>query len=160
MKLDIIRENLNSYDEAIKRLITLRMSLIPLVADTKIENNLPLFQAKREEEIYTKIENFATENGVDKELLKSIYQLIIANALKIEHEIVNDPDSMVIKKDIDVSNLNNITENFKKLDNILKNEIPEIISNIINAEELKDYNLTQKSTLYYNEKIKSTVISE
>ena len=55
MKLDKIREILNSYDEAIKRLITLRMSIIPLVAYTKMENNLPLFQPKREEEIYKKI---------------------------------------------------------------------------------------------------------
>ena len=75
MKLDKIREILNSYDEAIKRLITLRMSIIPLVAYTKMENNLPLFQPKREEEIYKKIEEFSNENGVDKELLKNILLL-------------------------------------------------------------------------------------
>ena len=97
MKLDKIRGILNSYDEAIKRLITLRMSLIPLVAETKIENNLPLFQPKREEEIYKKIEEFSAQNGVDKELLKNIYKLIIANALKIEEEIVEEPNNMIIK---------------------------------------------------------------
>lgn len=154
MKLDKIREILNSYDEAIKRLITLRMSIIPLVAYTKIENNLPLFQPKREEEIYKKIEEFSNENGIDKELLKNIYKLIISNALKIEEEIVEKPNSTVVE-DIDISSLDNITKNFKELDSILNNHIPNIISNIVNDENLKNYNLTQKATLYYNKNIES-----
>ncbi len=154
MKLDKIREILNSYDEAIKRLITLRMSIIPLVAYTKIENNLPLFQPKREEEIYKKIEEFSNENGIDKELLKNIYKLIISNALKIEEEIVEKTNSTVVE-DIDISSLDNITKNFKELDSILNNHIPNIISNIVNDENLKNYNLTQKATLYYNKNIES-----
>ena len=62
--------------------------------------------------------------------------------------------NMIIKKNIDISKLDNISENLKQLDNILNNEIPKIISNIVNDDNLKEYNLTQKSTLYYNEKIK------
>ena len=154
MKLDKIREILNSYDEAIKRLITLRMSIIPLVAYTKMENNLPLFQPKREEEIYKKIEEFSNENGVDKELLKNIYKLIISNALKIEEEISDNPNNTVVAEDIDILKLDNITKGFKELDSILNDEIPKIISNIVNDENLKNYNLTQKATLYYNKKIK------
>lgn len=154
MKLDKIREILNSYDEAIKRLITLRMSIIPLVACTKMEDNLPLFQPKREEEIYRGIEEFSIENGVDKELLKNIYKLIISNALKIEEEIAENSNNIVIKEDIDILKLDNVTRNLKELDSILNNDIPNIISNIVNDEKLKNYNLTQKATLYYNEKIK------
>ena len=154
MKLEKIREILNSYDETIKRLITLRMSLIPLVVEAKIENNLPLFQPKREEQIYKGIEEFSKKNGIDEELLKNIYKLIIANALKIEEEIANNPNNTVLKNNLDELKLDNVTENLKELDHLLNNEIPKIISNVINDENLKEYNLTQKSTLYYNKKLK------
>ena len=66
MELDLVRKQLNNYDDAIKCLVALRMSLIPIVADIKIKNNLPLFQAKREDEIYNKIEAFSLENGVNR----------------------------------------------------------------------------------------------
>ena len=58
MDLSSIRKELNMYDNIIKNMITLRMSLIPIVADIKLKNNLPLFQAKREDEIYRNIEMF------------------------------------------------------------------------------------------------------
>ena len=77
MELDNVRKELNNYDNMIKNMITLRMSLIPIVADIKVKNNLPLFQGKREEEIYNNIEKFAFKNGVDDQLIKNIYKLII-----------------------------------------------------------------------------------
>lgn len=153
MELDSVRKELNKYDEAIKNLITLRMSLIPIVADIKIKNNLPLFQGKREEEIYKKIEIFAKERGVSENLVKDIYKLIISNALEIEENISQRPDSSVTNKEIDISNIENIKRSFQKLDTILNEEIPNIISEIINSENLENLTLTDKATIYYNEKI-------
>ena len=79
-------------------MICLRMSLIPIVADIKIKNNLPLFQGKREEEIYNKLDEFARENGVDSNLLKDIYKLIISNALGIEEDIANTKEKSIINQ--------------------------------------------------------------
>lgn len=153
MELDLVRKELNKYDDAIKNLIALRMSLIPIVADIKIKNNLPLFQGKREEEIYKKIENFAKEKGVSENLVKDIYKLIIANALEIEEKISEEPNTAIVNREIDVTPIDEIKKKFEKLDTILTQEIPNTIAEISNSSELKDLSLTDKATLYYNEKI-------
>ena len=153
MELDLVRKELNKYDDAIKNLIALRMSLIPIVADIKIKNSLPLFQGKREEEIYKKIENFAKEKGVSENLVKEIYKLIIANALEIEEKISEEPNSALMNRGIDVTQIDEIKKKFEKLDTILTQEIPNTIAEISNSSELKDLSLTDKATLYYNEKI-------
>lgn len=149
MGLDNVRKSLDMYDNAIKYMITLRMSLIPIVADIKKKENLPLFQSKREDEIYSNIEKFAQENGVDVKLVTDIYKLIIANALKIEEEVVNKSEDL----NLDISDDNKLQEYFEKLNDILGKDIPEIISKIKNTEELKDLSLTEKSTLYYGKNL-------
>jgi len=151
MGLDLVRKELDNYDNMIKNMITLRMSLIPIVADIKIKNNLPLFQGKREEQIYMNIEKFANENGVDNELLKNVYRLIIGNALNIEEDISEDSSTSVINKDIDKVVLENVKSEFEKLDNIIEKEIPEIIEKI--KKECGDMKLNQIATLYYNKKV-------
>ena len=116
MELDLVRKELNNYDDTIKILVALRMSLIPIVADIKIKNNLPLFQAKREAEIYNKIEKFALENGVNKELVKDIYKLIISDAMRIEETISKNEEESIINKNKEELNNDIIKENFQRLD--------------------------------------------
>lgn len=149
MELDNVRKELNNYDNMIKNMITLRMSLIPIVADIKTKNNLPLFQGKREEEIYNNIEKFAVKNGVDNQLIKNIYKLIIKNALDIEERFSNEKNSL----EIDDVKFKNIENEFQKLDDIIQNQIPEIISNIQKECNNQKLNLNKISTLYYNNKI-------
>ena len=153
MELDLVRRELNMYDEAIKNLITLRMSLIPIVADIKIKNDLPLFQGKREEEIYNKIEIFAKENGVSAQLVKDIYKLIIANALQIEESIVDDQKNSIINKEIKDFEIVELENEFKKLDSILSKDIPNILEKIKNTMNSDNLKLIEKGTLYYNKKI-------
>lgn len=153
MELDFIRKELNMYDNIIKNMITLRMALIPIVAKIKIENNLPLFQEKREEEIYRNIEIFSKETGVNPELIKNIYKLIIANALEIEENIVKNPQSSIINGNMDNYNFSEIEENLKKLDSILTNDIPNILDKI-KSDNIEDLSLTEKTTIYYNNKNK------
>lgn len=148
MKLDLIRKELDMYDNIIKNMITLRMSLIPIVADIKMKNNLPIFQSKREDEIYINIEKFSNENGVESELITKIYKLIISNAIKIEEQYIEKPENFNINKSIE----KDIKEEFEKLDNILLKEIPQIINNIKSFKNLSHLNLTEKSTIYYNDK--------
>ena len=155
MDLSSIRNELTMYDNIIKNMITLRMSLIPIVADIKSKNNLPLFQAKREDEIYKNIKTFSKENGVDASLVTDIYKLIISNALNIEENVVKSPEVSVINKDVSVSK--EVEDNIKKLDNILLKEIPEIISNITKNSNFSDLNLTEKATLYYNHKVNNEI---
>lgn len=155
MDLNLIRKELDMYDNIIKNMITLRMSLIPIVAQIKLENNLPLVQSKRENEIYHRIETFAEENGVDKELLKNIYHLMISNAIKIEENIVNEPSHSILNQNINLSQFKNIKECFQKLDQILSDDIPKVLSNIIQSNELNSLSLTEKASLYYQQKLEN-----
>ncbi len=149
MELDLIRKELNIYDNIIKNMITLRMALIPIVAKIKKENNLPLFQEKREEEIYRNIEAFSKENGVKPELIKNIYKLIISNALEIEEKFVNNPESSIINKATE--DYKYIKESFEKLDTILTKDIPDILKDI-KSKNIGDLSLTEKTTMYYDNK--------
>lgn len=153
MELDLVRNELNKLDNIIKNMLVLRMSLIPIVADIKVKNNLPLFQAKREEEIYEKLKSFSNENGLDENLLKDIYKTIISNALDIEHSIVEDSNNSIINKKISMKNLENLKVHFEKIDNIVEKEIPETISKIVEECDIKELNLNQIATLYYNNKV-------
>ncbi len=153
MELDGVREELNQYDAMIKNMLTLRMALIPIVADIKIENNMPFFQGKREEEIYKNIEIFADKNGIDSNLVKQIYQLVIAHAIKLEENIAEDSAKSILNHELTISNFPNCMQEFEKLDRLLQKEIPEIIANITKECEAKNLNLNQMATLYYKDKI-------
>lgn len=153
MKLDGVREELNQYDAMIKNMLTLRMALIPIVADIKIENNMPFFQGKREEEIYRNIEIFANKNGIDSNLVKQIYQLIIAHAIKLEENIAEDATKSILNRQLAISDFPNCKQEFEKLDKMIGQEIPKIIANITKQCEAKNLNLNQIATLYYKDKI-------
>lgn len=153
MELDEVRKELNHYDNMIKNMLNLRMALIPIVADIKIKNNMPFFQEKREEEIYKNIEIFAKKNGIDSNFVKEIYQLMIANAIKLEESIAEDSAKTIINHKMDFSKLKNCKKEFKKLDRLIEKEVPEIILKITKECEAQNLNLNQMATLYYNDKI-------
>lgn len=150
MNLEQVRKELDKYDNIIKTMVVLRMSLIPLVADNKIKNNLPIYQGKREEQIYNNIQKFSEENGVDSNLIKEIYQLIIANAIKIEEQIVYDHSNTILNKEKDLKQIEKIKDKFNELDNILLDKIPSIIEEVKEISKENNLNLTQLSTLYYH----------
>lgn len=150
MELDLIRKELDMYDNAIKNMLAIRMALIPIVAKIKKENNLPLYQGKREDEIYKNIEIFSDNCGIDKELLKDIYKLIISNALKIEDEVIQNENKISFLNEIELKDVQRNKEYFEKLDEILNKDIPKIISNI---SILNNLNLSKLATIYYNNKI-------
>lgn len=153
MELDGVRKELNYYDDMIKNMLNLRMALIPIVADIKIKNNMPFFQGKREEEIYKNIEIFAEKNGIDSNLVKEIYQLIIANAIKLEESISEDSTKSIMNHKIDLSKLRNCKKEFEKLDRLIEEEVPQIILKIKKECEAQNLNLNQIATLYYHDKI-------
>lgn len=154
MELDLIRKIINNYDNLIKNMINLRMSLIPIVGDIKIKNNLPIYQGKREEEIYKNLEAFSDENGINRDLLTGIYKLIIHNAVEIEENIVEN-DCSILNENDDTMPINTVNQEFQKLDYLIEKEIPNIIERINNIARQNNLNLNQVATLYYNKKTKN-----
>lgn len=151
MELDQIRNELNVFDNILKNMITLRMSLIPIVTKIKVDNNLPFYQGKREEAIYNSIAAFAEKNGADENLLKEIYRQIIGSALNMEKKMAeNNAVSIPENKEA----VMDLKSDFEKLDNIIEKEIPQIINDITKKSKSYNLNLSEISTAYYKNKIK------
>ena len=82
-----MREYLDTLDRALRYILVQRMSIIPLVAETKISQGLPLYQPKREEQMYASMKTFSKELGLNPEVLEKVYKIIIKDSLRIEHEV-------------------------------------------------------------------------
>lgn len=63
--LDTLREQIDNIDKSVLELFYKRMSLCKQVADYKKENNLPVFQGNREQEIIDNVRRMSPENLED-----------------------------------------------------------------------------------------------
>lgn len=97
MDLKILRENLDILDRSLRYVLAQRMSIIPFVAAYKIENNLPIRQLQREEEMFEEMRKFSDEVGLNPELVVSIYKLIIEDAVRIQQNMMDEKPKSVKK---------------------------------------------------------------
>ena len=141
MDLKPVRDEIDKIDNAIRNLLVFRMALIPIVTKVKIENNMKLYQPGREEDIYNDIKEFAGNTGIDSELVIEIYKLITKNALEIQTNGIRETMQVDDK----------ILQEYEKLNEILENNIPQIIDNII---RLSDKKLSQIATGIFERRLK------
>ena len=94
MNLDKIREEIDSIDKALCELIVKRMDCSKEVAGYKLENNLPVFDKKRENAILDKITKQSNQYG---EQLKRIYNSLMEQSKSIQYSLIggNIRDSFV-----------------------------------------------------------------
>ncbi len=82
--------NLNFYreqiDSQIIRLLSQRNNLSKQVKQYKKENNLQIFNAEREQEIFEKLKQEAKILNIDSEYLKKVFELIILNSHKLQED--------------------------------------------------------------------------
>lgn len=102
MELQKIREKLDKIDRSINYLIFLRMSAAVLVGETKKEQDLPIFQPKREKEIYQRQKVFAEERGINEQLLIQISKLLIEEAVDIEEKILSNSITYEEEEQLDI----------------------------------------------------------
>ena len=88
MELEKIREHLDRLDNAITMLIAERQSFAPLVAEYKVEHNMPVFQPEREQKILNKKAELARQYGVDETLIIDIMKRIIEDSRRIQTPII------------------------------------------------------------------------
>ncbi|MDE7106492.1 MAG: chorismate mutase [Anaeroplasmataceae bacterium] len=84
-KLDAAREKINQVDEAMLKLFEERMQAVQMVAEYKLENHLPIFDASREQSIIEK--NVSMLN--DKKL-ESYYRIFFEGVLNSSKEYQKD----------------------------------------------------------------------
>lgn len=151
MPLKKVRNKLDQYDNMIQNLLTLRLSVIPTVADIKKSNNMEIVHQDRESKMYSKMDKFASEHGISSELLKKLYKEIISEAVSIEYDFMNNGFNIPSLSDDDMLELNSC---MNKINDILDVEFSRNLNklNIL----AKKYNITlyDLASIYHNNELK------
>ena len=83
----IIRQQINLIDDMLILLLARRKELAEDVGIWKKKRHLPVYDAEREKEIYSKRLSLVKEAKLDPAFVKDIYKIIIKNARKIQREV-------------------------------------------------------------------------
>jgi chorismate mutase / prephenate dehydrogenase len=83
-----VRKQLDEIDTKLIDLIVKRISLIPLVADIKKQNNLPRYDVKREKLIIKSKRALAKDKSINPDLIEDIFKRLIKESHKIEKKIL------------------------------------------------------------------------
>ncbi len=89
-KLEELRERINSIDHDLVDTLAARHKAIEEIGIYKKENDVMVFQLERWNEIMRTRPEWATAQGLDRELIEEIYKLIHADSLKVQTRILNE----------------------------------------------------------------------
>ena len=151
MPLKKVRDKLDQYDNIIQNMLTLRLSVIPTVADIKKENNMEIVHQDRESKMYSKMDKFASEHGISSELLKKLYKEIISEAVSIEYDFMKNGFNTPSINEDDMLELNSCMD---RISDIFSMEFSE---NLTKLDKLaKKYNTTlyDLASIYHNNELK------
>ena len=76
MSIDHWRRQIDAIDAALVRLMNERARCARMIGYLKTQNNFPIVDLKREQEIYSNI-NLANQGPLDNQALRGIYERII-----------------------------------------------------------------------------------
>ena len=85
--LDPCRKEINALDDQILRLLGKRYDVVRRVARIKIKEDIRIYQGKRVEEVKDRNAATGKKYGIDRELVRAIYTLVIAEAHAIEESL-------------------------------------------------------------------------
>lgn len=88
-ELTNFRQSIDEIDEKIVRLINERLNICKAVAKYKSENDIPMMQPERVNEVLVKRRKLADELAINPNLVENIYKLIVEEACILEDEIIN-----------------------------------------------------------------------
>lgn len=152
MDLQDVRIYLDQLDTALRYILLQRMALIPLVAEIKLEKNIPMYQPDREEQIYNSLKDFSLAAGLHPHLLTDIYKTIIKDAHNIENSIIAGTEKVISS-----TQHQNMLSLLESIDNAIKE-----YTNLIKETRRKYTELNKSNedyinifTNYYREKINS-----
>jgi len=90
-KIKQIRRHIDRIDTVIITALAERMSLMPDVAEYKKNNEVPIFDEKREVEIMKKLKQISKEQGLDGSFVEEIFLSTFNESKRIQNEIINGP---------------------------------------------------------------------
>ncbi|MBD3164055.1 hypothetical protein GF323_02565 [Candidatus Woesearchaeota archaeon] len=89
-KIKKIRKQIDRIDMVLITALAERMSLMPEIGEYKKENNIPIFQEKREQEIMENLKRIAKDHDLNEDFVEEIFLSIFNEAKRIQHEIMNN----------------------------------------------------------------------
>jgi len=92
------RVALNSIDEQIIKLLGERYGICRYVAEYKRDNQIPMMQSGRVEEVKNRCAELAINHMVNPDFVRELYTAIIDEACRLEDEIIDAPEVESNKK--------------------------------------------------------------
>jgi len=87
-KMDNIRRHIDRIDIVIITALAERMSLMPDIGLHKKENNISIFDEKREIQIMDKLKRIAKEQGLDEGFAEEVFLSVFNESKRIQNEII------------------------------------------------------------------------
>lgn len=81
------RARIDAIDDQVVDLLVERFGIVREVGEIKKRENIEIVQSNRAEEVKNRVANRASHAGLDGDLLRAIYTLIIDHAHVVEHKI-------------------------------------------------------------------------
>lgn len=88
-ELDGFRDEIDDLDRRLVALIGRRYEICRQVAEHKRSNGIPMMQSGRVEQVKARVAELGVQHGVNPELLRQLYALIIGEAWRLEDEIID-----------------------------------------------------------------------
>ena len=97
LKIEDLRKEIDIIDAEILSILSKRKTLVNQIAALKKSMKLPVLDAEREKYVLDNLKKKAKENGLNTELIDSIYNIIFENS-RLEQEIQNSNPKCKIKE--------------------------------------------------------------
>ena len=75
--IERLRKEIDSIDNKIVELLSKRKGIVKKIAGIKKQENKPVIDNKREQEIINRLKKLSKEKGLDENFIESIYETII-----------------------------------------------------------------------------------
>jgi chorismate mutase-like protein len=97
--MEALRQQLNSLDDWIIRLLGRRFETCCAIGRYKREHGIPMMQPARVAEVKERCARIAIEHGVDPDFARRLYCMIIDEACRLEDEIMEREREMQSEPD-------------------------------------------------------------
>lgn len=78
--IDKLRKEIDRIDNSIIELLSKRKSIVKKIAGIKKQENKPVIDKEREQEIIHRLKKLSKEKGLDEDFIGSVYEIIINNS--------------------------------------------------------------------------------
>ena len=83
-KLEEYRKNIDKIDKKLVELFIERFEIVKQIGKFKKENNIPVVDNNRFNKVLEKVENMAMKQGISKDFIKEVYNIIHKYSCELE----------------------------------------------------------------------------